>query len=519
MELIRKPIHYTQEGKSIFDQFNIDEEYIVPDQKDDVGHVIYGTGELKPDEIRPIENYLKVTGKFCFHILYMSSSGDPRPAVIEGTLPVEEMIYTETDGNETFFMKNMRTEFSVSVVNSRKLSIHAMAEIEIGRESLRDGEFVENIESEVPVYTKTSKMKLLGLAVSRKDTYRIKEEISIPGTKESIGQILLKDISSRKMDIRTGDGEILIRGELLVFCLYLSPDEKADWIEQTVPYEGRISCENASDGMYFHIRHSLEDTLLDVRLDEDGEARRLGIEATMALGMNLYEEEETEMLTDMYSLEKKCSFETKESVLEELLMQNQSRCKISERIALPELKEDVLQIIHSQGSIQMESEQHTPEGIKVEGILHILFLYLRGDDTEPFGSWQGIMPFSYLIEYPDLPENVSTSLSYYAEQLSITLAGSEAVEVRAVLAFDIFMRKMLPVSVITDVTFEDPDMEILAQQPGIVGHIVQKGEDLWQLAKKYMTTMDSIIEDNHLQSPEIHEGDKLLIFKENMSIL
>ena len=26
MELIRKPIHYTQEGKSLFDQFYLDEE-------------------------------------------------------------------------------------------------------------------------------------------------------------------------------------------------------------------------------------------------------------------------------------------------------------------------------------------------------------------------------------------------------------------------------------------------------------------------------------------------------------
>ena len=102
----------------------------------------------------------------------------------------------------------------------------------------------------------------------------------------------------------------------------------------------------------------------------------------------------------MYSLEQECSFDTQDTVFEELLMQNQSRCKLSERLALPELKEDVLQIIHSQGNIQMESEQHTQEGIKVEGILHLSFLYVRGDDTEPYGSWQGILPFSYLIEYP-----------------------------------------------------------------------------------------------------------------------
>ena len=87
--------------------------------------------------------------------------------------------------------------------------------------------------------------------------------------------------------------------------------------------------------------------LADIRLDEDGEMRVIGIEATLALRMNLYEEEETEILSDMYSLEQQCAFDTQETVLEELLMQNQSKCKISERLSLPELKEDVLQILHS----------------------------------------------------------------------------------------------------------------------------------------------------------------------------
>ena len=220
-------------------------------------------------------------------------------------------------------------------------------------------------------------------------------------------------------------------GELLVFCMYLSGEEKTDWISQTVPYEGRIPCEGAADGMYYHIQHSLEDSLIDIRMDEDGEMRILGIEASLALRINLYGEEETELLSDLYSLEKECVFDTRQAEYEELLMQNQSKCKITERLSLPELKDDVLQIIHSSGSIQVEGTQNTPEGIRVEGILHVSFLYVRADDTEPFGSWQGMVPFSYLTECPEMPENVRSSLSCHVEQLLVTLAGSEAVEVKA----------------------------------------------------------------------------------------
>nr|WP_294493221.1 SPOCS domain-containing protein [uncultured Mediterraneibacter sp.] len=519
MELIRKPIHYTQEGKSIFDQFYLDEDYNVPDQREDVQRIISGNAWLRAEDIRPVENYVKVTGKVHFKILYMTASGDPRPAALEGQVPFEEMVYAQSDGNEAFFMRNSRIEFTPSVVHSRKLGLKFMAEIEIGRECIRDEELTEDVQSDVPVYLKTSKMNLLKLSVSKKDTYRIKEEITLPGTKESIGQMVLADVSVRKLDIRMGQDEILLRGELLLFCMYLSAGEKADWLEQSVPFEGRILCDGAAEHMYYHIQHSLEDTLTDLRLDEDGEMRIIGIEATLSLRMNLFEEEETMILTDLYSLEQKCTFETRETSLEELLMQNQSKCKVSERISLPELKEDVLQILHSRGCIQVESEEHQPEGIRIEGILHLSFLYLRGDDSEPYGSWQGMIPFSYLIEYPDMPEDVISSLAYHVEQLAVTLAGSETVEVKAVLSFDVFLRKLIPVQIITNVNTEPLDMEAIAEQPGIVGHIVQEGEDLWQLAKKYMTTVQGIMEINGLNDENISQGDKLLIFKENMSIL
>ena len=108
-----------------------------------------------------------------------------------------------------------------------------------------------------------------------------------------------------------------MRGELFLFCMYLSGDEKPDWISQTIPYEGRIPCEGISEEMYFSIRHTMEDTLTDLRMDEDGEMRILGIEGTLALHMNFYREESVELLEDLYSLQKQCLFDTTEVVCEE----------------------------------------------------------------------------------------------------------------------------------------------------------------------------------------------------------
>ena len=62
-------------------------------------------------------------------------------------------------------------------------------------------------------------------------------------------------------------------------------------------------------------------------------------------------------------------------------------------------------------------------------------------------------------------------------------------------------------------------MEEMEKRPGITGYIVRDGDILWDLAKKYNTTVEGIMEVNELPSEEIKAGDRILIFKENMSIL
>ena len=47
-----------------------------------------------------------------------------------------------------------------------------------------------------------------------------------------------------------------------------------------------------------------------------------------------------------------------------------------------------------------------------------------------------------------------------------------------------FLKKLISASMITNVSERQFDTDASVKRPGIVGHIVQDGEDLWSLAKK-----------------------------------
>ena len=151
--------------------------------------------------------------------------------------------------------------------------------------------------------------------------------------------------------------------------------------------------------------------------------------------------------------------------------------------------------------------------------LHVSFLYVTSDDEIPFDVWQGMIPFSYVMESNEICEDMKCEFTHFIEQLSISLLGNGEIEVKAVLAFHSFFKKPVHLFNIEEITYEPIDIKEVEKRPGIIGYIVQDGDDLWELAKRYSTTMEGIMEVNQMENSDLKSGDKILIFKENMSIL
>ena len=518
MEFMTREIQTNQMGKKLIDQFMLDEDYNVPDSKRDVQRIVAGEGKVKIDEVKPVENYIRVSGKMEFQVLYVGEGLEPSLCCLEGKIPFEEMVYTE-DNEGVYDVQDARVELQTMMIHSRKLRLKAMIELQLESEKQMMEEIPTDIDCNTTLYKKKKPINLLKLHTSKRDTYRIKEELSLPGTKETIGTLLWSDVANRRLDTKLVADELQILGELLVFCFYESPDGKIDWIEQIVPYQGKVECYGADENMYHQVRANLEDVITDVRMDEDGEVRVIGIEGTLKLSIAIYEEEQMDVLEDVYSLEKQCKLERKEVSYEQLILQNHSKCKVAERLALPELKNDILQICHSSGNVQVDHVEMREDGIRVEGVLHISFLYVKANDEVPFDTWQGVVPFSYLIECKDTSENMNYHISSILEQLSVGLLGGDEVEVKAVLAFHCFFRRAVKTEMIHDLKLETIDMSEMEKRPGVIGYIVKEGDELWTLAKRYSTTMDGIREVNDMTDDKLKVGDRILIFKENMSIL
>ena len=101
-----------------------------------VREVILGAGSLMPEDVRVVENYVKITGKLKFRVLYVTDAAERTVSSLEGRIPFEEMVCLEqeTIGNlagaqagSIAFLSNLLREifsfFSIPVI-AKKLNYY-----------------------------------------------------------------------------------------------------------------------------------------------------------------------------------------------------------------------------------------------------------------------------------------------------------------------------------------------------------------------------------------------------------
>lgn len=68
-----------------------------------------------------MENYLRVSGKLYFQVLYVTDEVEPKLSAVEGRLPFEEMVYIEEgEAQVTYSVGDYRVEFVPTLIHSRK---------------------------------------------------------------------------------------------------------------------------------------------------------------------------------------------------------------------------------------------------------------------------------------------------------------------------------------------------------------------------------------------------------------
>lgn len=139
-------------------------------------------------------------------------------------------------------------------------------------------------------------------------------------------------------------------------------------------------------------------------------------------------------------------------------------------------------------------------------------LYLSADDDEAVCVLKRGIPFRQTVEVRGAKAGDTACVRSTAEQVDFRLMTETEGELRAQILLEILVTAMEETEVVTDL-LEMPE-ETPEKRPSAVICVVQDGESLWDIAKKYRTTPERILMVNDIENPErLFSGQKLLILR------
>lgn len=515
MELRTNLIHRNYHKCEAKNQITIGDDYSVPDGKPDIAAILQKRADVEIEEVHIEKGKIKIRGTLRLWVLYLAERSSQSMACLNAEFPFDEILYMEGASNGDHLKLDWKIDdLRVTIIHPGKLSVRALVTLH-GNITAAEGYAVAEALGEQPdVYLKTDAFEMAEPVFDRKESFRIRDEVNLPANKPNVQELLWKDLQLRGLDLRLQDGRISLKGEVLLFLVYEAEDEAGSiqWLEQSVPFQGNLDVSGVTPEMFGMISHEIAHQSVEVKPDYDGEMRMFQLEMLLDVCLNLYEEQSCRVLRDVYSTKEELVPQTEQITYERLRMCNQAKCRISAQESVDE-DQKILQILGHQANLQDQRCKAVEQGILCEGNLEIQVLYVTGDDRQPFGSMGFLVPYSQLIEIPEMQKEDSWKVHETLEQVFLTMPDSGRIEVRGTITFHACVMQQCQITNMTGIEAKPYDLESYKNAPGMTIHFVQPQETLWSIAKENRTTVEELKKLNDLTVEEVTPGQKLLLLK------
>lgn len=512
MEKIMSNLHMERVKCSKQMQFVIEEDKNISDQSPDIIKILMEDGELVIEEVRPGKDFADVRGKLKYHILYLTDESERRLHRLSGEILWEEKIRAEgLETYDTVRIKDCIEDMRSSCINSRKINIRALVQLGIFVKEDYDEEVITRLDGE-EIEQKKESFPYSEVQIDRKDILRIKEEMELPPAFPGIDQVLWKSLELNKWEVKPLEDHISIQAEIAVVLLYRSsgPESLIKTYETMVKYSGNMECPGSNAHLSESILPVIRSKQINVKQDEDGEDRVLEAEMVMELYVRLWEEKETELITDVYGIQRQLLPVYREGNYCRRKEKQLLRLKLGKTVRIPASSPKILQICCTKiGNISLEQEK-TEEKIYLQGSIPFQILYLT-ENQEEYGGCKEEIKFRQELE----AEDGSTMYEVWGmvQQWKTILLDGEEAEVKVTLLLEAAPVYHGKKQYLCEIEKEETEGIKRNRQPSMAVYRTSGKEDLWEIGKKFGIPVEAIKSVNQLEGETMPEGQRLLLVR------
>jgi len=517
MELVREQVFLDQSVGREEVQIMLEGDLIVPDIKPDMALLLQTEEQLVIDRTEAGADRVNYVGRLNLSVLYVAKAADKSVHSITLTRDIDDFVNMDGVTKDMWTRaKATIANIDYRVVNDRKVNYRAVVNISVAAERSDAHEMVVHIHDVPENQLLKSNLNVNRTIENRIDRFVVKDQISLPSAKPNIRDILQVTAGITSQDTRLGSGRVNLTGALTFTTLYRgdSEDSLIEFLENELPFNGSMDIPGAREDMVADVNLQVLDQHVNIRPDEDGEDRVLEVEISIGVEKKVYSTETLPILEDAYIINQQLSLSKTVVRYPRLVCLNRNQTPVKEVVSLGSNVPDMLQVFRVKGHAHMDEVKIIEDKIVVEGAINTDILYVAESDATPLASFRTVIPYRQVIEAKGADPSMIVDVNISIDHAAFNMLSPRETEVRFLLTFNTRVVEEEETRIVGDITFADIDPAVLHNQASLTIYIVQSGDNLWKIAKRFNTPLDELLSVNDIEHPgRITPGQKLLILK------
>lgn len=478
----------------------IEKDMIVPDAKPDILNAICTSGIVCLYKTELQDERLRVDGSLNTYIMYLAENGEDKVRGINTSLDFSENISIPNAKEGMSFKVDVKIKsIECKVINGRKIGLKATLEFSIDIYSNEEIEIVNNIEDDDSIQILKEDLKVNSLVGIGETKIYAKETIPIQDI-DKLAEILKASLCICDKDIKISYNKILSKAEAKLKLMYLTEDNRVCSVTGKIPLVGFIDIPNVQEGNICNTSYEIKNIIIKPNAQEE---HSINVEIEVLVKCMVYEEKQINLIQDMYSPFENLNFNKKQVNTMINTKQINDLKKIREQISFDDIGNRNLIDVDVFPNLSSEGRMNNPNIF--DGELECNFTFV--DDNMGVEQKYAKIPFEYNVS--DMPKKCNSNFDMQIDNEDFIIQDGENINCNIDMQILSTFSENRSINLIDEVEKEEASSD---QDYSVIVYIVKKSDTLWNIAKRFRTTVDFIARTNGIEDEnKLQPGQKLYI--------
>lgn len=438
-------------------------------------------------------------------ILYIGENG--RLAGYEQNYPLQKFIESDKITSDSTVSVNMKTDYAnCRAVSPRKIDVRAMMTFIFKVRNKKEDNILCFAEGE-GIQTISDEKTVASLCGMNERAFSLSEVIELPTDKPIVSQIINVTSCAVTNEVKVINNKALIKGDCNIKIYYISDDTSAvENVEHSIPISQIIELEGLHDNCKTGIILNICSCETVPKTDSSGDMRLIDFNAKINAFITAFDEKEISFIDDAYSTiyDSKNTFKS----IELLNYSDNFETSFTNKVVLESIGVSVDCVL----AVWCSDIKYN--FIPKEGKCSVIGTYqaniIYKDNENQIGIIQKPVDFECSVQMKEKSERITCFGSVQIVSCSCAVTGDSRLELKTEMfssgmILSNYMKKY--VSAI-ELHKNNNRNEIPC---ALTIYFSDKGENIWNIARKYNTTVNAIKEQNNFSGNTVEDNSILLI--------